>query len=98
MRFSHLTGATRSAATNVPTTIAITNATTTSLKVTQRPELNSGRCSSSTSQSSLTLLSSSRLDAGLRYSSGNSFSASCRVMSGGPCCWSSGMYWPTHSS
>ena len=56
-RLSQRSGAIRIAATRVPTVIAIRNDATTRRIVTQRPELNSGRCSSSTSQNSLTLLS-----------------------------------------
>src|SRR5688572_17378051 len=47
------TGATRRAPTNSPTPIAIANDTTTSCTVTRNPERNSGKCRTSTSQSSL---------------------------------------------
>ena len=48
-RCSHFDGAIRNAATRVPTTMAITNAITTSRTVTQKPERNSGQYSVSTS-------------------------------------------------
>src|SRR5687767_8409936 len=54
-RCSHFDGAIRNAATSVPTTMAIANATTTSRTVTQKPERNSGQYSVSTS-SKLVLL------------------------------------------
>ena len=57
--FSHTDGATRRAATRVPTLIAITSEIATRRQVTQKPEVNSGRCSLNTSQSSLTCSSSS---------------------------------------
>ena len=52
-RCSHLTGAIRNAATSVPTTIAITNETTTRRTVTQKPERNSDQYSVRTSSKRL---------------------------------------------
>src|SRR5688572_15091956 len=50
---THRMGATRRAPTNSPTPIAIANDTATSWTVTRNPERNSGKCRTSTSQSSL---------------------------------------------
>src|ERR671910_1371905 len=87
-QLSGFSGATLSAATSVPTTIAITNEIATSRIVTQKPELNSGKCSLRTSQSSATgeSLAASAYDP--------SSSASRSVMSGGGCCLSTCR--PTH--
>src|SRR5215216_5730331 len=91
MRFSQELGATRKAATSVPTAIAITNDTTTSSTVVQNPRTNSSKFSVRVSRTAKGTLDGSEASFCLTSST-----ASATEMSGGSA--SVSVYWPTHLS